>query len=201
MTKQMRRSKEVMKFSRIQVIVLSVLVVAMVAVGAWAVVGLSREASDEHGHDHGSDDHVEIDPVADDPQWAAVSVMVAGLSWAPATDESTLEGFFRVDDQLTDSFRGRLEKARGKEMGTKAMPASWPVWAASGDEVTAVVTPESVETVDDGHSGVVDVEVEQTVYHPGGQTTPYSRFQAEVSVVYEQDRWCVDNYKITEVVY
>ncbi|KQB84068.1 hypothetical protein [Corynebacterium oculi] len=190
-----------MKFSRVQVVVLVVLVVAMVGVGAWAMVGFLGESSDEHGHDHGSDDHVEIDPVAEDPQWAAVSVMVAGLSWKPATDESTLEGFLRVGDQLTDSWRAQLEQARGKEMGTKAMPSSWPVWAASGDEVVAVVTPESVEMSSDGHSGVVDATVEQTVHHPGGETTPYSRFSAEVDVVYEQDRWRVGAYDITDVAY
>ncbi|MGV0340716.1 hypothetical protein [Corynebacterium mastitidis] len=187
-----------MKLSRIQVIVVGVVVVMVVAgVGVWAMVGSSRPPSDQQA----TDAHLEIDPVRTDPQWAAVSVMVAGMSWKPATDSSTLEGFFRVPDQLTDSFRSRLEQMRGKEMGTKAMPPSWPVWAASGDQVVAVVIPESVETSSDGHSGVVDVEVEQTVHHPGGETTPYSRFQAEVDVVYEKERWRVDEYRMTDVAY
>lgn len=180
-------------------IAVGVVVLILIAVGgAWAWVGLKEPRQEDEAPVAG-DSHVTVDPVDQDAQWAAVSVMVAGFSWEPAQDESTVEGFLRVSDQLTESFRGQLEQARGQEMGTKAMPPSWPVWASAGDQTTAVVSPQEVKVLED--HGVVSVEIDQSVRHVGGQSTPLSRMYADVAVVKGEGRWLVDSYEITEVVY
>lgn len=183
---------------KMTVVVVAVVLVATAGVAAvWALNGRQEQVEE---HTVGSDSHVEIDPFADDPVLVAEAVMQAGMTWYPAEDGSSLDGFLRVGSRLTDSWRAELEQAAGKEMGTKAMPKSWYQWAAGGDETFAVAHTVRSE-VDQDAGGLVVVDVDQRVLHRDGETTPYSRYQAEVSVVSEDGQWLVDGYEVVSVEY
>ena len=175
-------------------IVAAVVLVAAVA-GVWL---LQRGHQAEHAHEHGSDDHVVINPVESDPLVAAEAAMTAILSFDPSKQETPFEQYAAARDQLTGQLAQVADNPPTGEFAAKQFPAEWQSWAASKDRVQAFVTrAPGTEPVDAGaESAVVSVDVRQLVMHADGDRTPWRTFVAEVQMQRVDGRWCAASYVV-----
>ena len=175
------------------------IVAAVVLVAAVAgVMLLQRGHQAEHAHEHGSDDHVVINPVESDPLVAAEAAMTAILSFDPSKQETPFEQYAAARDQLTGQLAQVADNPPTGEFAAKQFPAEWQSWAASKDRVQAFVTrAPGTEPVDaDAESAVVAVDVRQLVMHADGDRTPWRTFVAEVQMQRVDGRWCAASYVV-----
>ena len=175
------------------------IVAAVVLVAAVAgVMLLQRGHQAEHAHEHGSDDHVVINPVESDPLVAAEAAMTAILSFDPSKQETPFEQYVIARDQLTGQLAQVADNPPTGEFAAKQFPAEWQSWAASKDRVQAFVTrAPGTEPVDaDAESAVVSVDVRQMVMHADGDRTPWRTFVAEVQMQRVDGRWCAASYVV-----
>lgn len=175
-------------------IIVTVVLLAVVA----GVMLLQRGHQAEHAHEHGSDDHVVINPVESDPLVAAEAAMTAILSFDPSKQETPFEQYAAARDQLTGQLAQVADNPPTGEFAAKQFPAEWQSWAASKDRVQAFVTrAPGTEPVDaDAESAVVSVDVRQMVIHADGDRTPWRTFVAEVQMRRVDGRWCAASYVI-----
>jgi hypothetical protein len=141
----------------------------------------------EDDHDHGSDDHVVIDPVADDPAIAAKAVALNLFQWNPAEQSSVWDLPLQiVDDNLTGELRDKATSAQG----SADTPEEWSAWAASGATVRAIVTSPVVEG--DGNSRTVTVTVQQNLEYPDGSGSEWKTRNVTVHLVNDDGQWKAD---------
>ena len=175
------------------------IVAAVVLVAAVAgVMLLQRGHQAEHAHEHGSDDHVVINPVESDPLVAAEAAMTAILSFDPSKQETPFEQYTAARDQLTGQLAQVADNPPTGEFAAKQFPAEWQSWASSKDRVQAFVTrAPGTEPVDaDAESAVVSVDVRQMVMHADGDRTPWRVFVAEVQMRRVDGHWRAESYVI-----
>lgn len=177
-------------------IILTTLAVCLVAVVGvvWALT--ARSTATPEGTDHHPATH---DPVKDDPALAATSAMAGLMTWQPATQHSPQEAAAAIEDRLT----GQLEQYADAGEPDPVLPDLWDDWAQAGDTVHAVaeVGEGGVSQPGGGEHAVVDVVVEQEVWHQSGERTPYSRFNATVDVEQVDGQWKAERYEITDIDY
>lgn len=167
----------------------------VVVVGVvWALT--ARSTATPEGTDHHPATH---DPVHDDPALAATSAMAGLMTWQPATQHSPQEAAAAIEDRLT----GQLEQYAAADQPDSVLPDLWESWAQAGDTVHAVaeVGEGGISQPGGGEHAVVDVVVDQEVWHPSGETTPYSRFHATVDVELVDGQWKAERYEITGIDY
>jgi len=174
-----------------------IVTVVLLAVVAGSLL-LQRGHQAEHAHEHGSDDHVVINPVESDPLVAAEAAMTAVLSFDPSKQETPFEQYAAARDQLTGQLAQVADNPPTGEFAAKQFPAEWQSWAASKDRVQAFVTrAPGTEPVDaDAESAVVSVDVRQMVMHADGDRTPWRVFVAEVQMRRVDGHWRAESYVI-----
>lgn len=176
--------------------ILATLVVCLVAVVGvvWALT--ARSTATPEGTDHHPEAH---DPLQDDPELAATSAMAGLMTWQPATQHSPQEAAAAIENRLT----GQLEQYADAGEPDPVLPDLWDDWAQAGDTVHAVaeVGEGGVSQPGGGEHAVVDVVVDQEIWHPSGETTPYSRFNATVDVELVDGQWKAERYEITDIDY
>ncbi|MHA2788321.1 hypothetical protein ACXZ66_04100 [Corynebacterium sp. S7] len=183
--------KRISKPALIVTVVVAALVIAAVSWGVIARMSAPREGTDEHVST--------TDPLQADPKQAATSAMTGLMTWDPARQNSPQDSAAAIVDRLT----GQLEQYATSNEPDSVLPELWATWRESGDRVHAVTTADEdgVDLVGGGSQAVVDVVVEQEVWHPSGETTPYSRFSATVEVHDIDGQWKAERYEITEAEY
>ena len=174
------------------------IVAAVVLVAAVAgVMLLQRGHQAEHAHEHGSDDHVVINPVESDPLVAAEAAMTASLSFDPSKQETPFEQYAAARDQLTGQLAQVADNPPTGEFAAKQFPAEWQSWASSKDRVQAFVTrAPGTEPVDADAEAVVSVDVRQMVMHADGDRTPWRVFVAEVQMRRVDGHWRAESYVV-----
>lgn len=176
------------------IIAIAVVTLVAVVIGAWTLV--NRSFSTPEGHDV----HVATqDPLHADPELAATSAMTGLMTWQPAQQESPQDAAAAIADRLT----GQLEEYATSNAPDPVLPEPWGQWAEAGDSVHAVVTvaDDSGSINNDDQQGVVNVVVDQEVWHPSGNRTPYSRFTADVTVKNVDGQWKAERYEISDIEY
>lgn len=174
---------------------IAVSVIALVAIvaGTWAIA--TRGLSSPAGHD----EHVEAaEPLVDDPELAATSAMTGLMTWQPAKQDSPQDAAAAISERLT----GQLGEYATADEADPVLPDMWNQWAEAGDSVHAVATVDSPSSVGESEDqAVIDVVVDQEVWHPSGDRTPYSRFTAAVTVENVDGQWKAARYEISDIEY
>ncbi|MEE2061812.1 hypothetical protein [Rhodococcus artemisiae] len=161
-----------------------------------AVVILTRTSSPTP--QTGTDSHIgegdPLSPVGSAPETVATNAMSIVFSWKPATDKSGWDALHRAGDLLT----GELAAAAATPPATSPRPVSeWDSWARSGDVVSASTTVSAGRnTTISGSASSVPVDISQTVLHPDGDMTPYTKMTATVELVNVDGTWLVETYRI-----
>lgn len=171
-----------------QVAMCCVMVVALVIciVGGWKVLSAGRGDTPS-----GSDAHVAIDPVTDDPVVAATTTLSVVWSFEPADQDSPFESYRLVRDRLTGPF---LITADNPPERGKAWPKQWDTWRAYGDRVQSFVTPEGANDVDpEAEEAVITARVNEVVIHPDGEQTPLREGIYALEVKKEAGVWKLAN--------
>jgi len=183
--------KHISRPALIGIVIVTAIAIAAVA---WGVIRMT--ATNE-----GTDEHVAsaVDPLQADPKQAATAAMSGLMTWEPAQQDSPQDAAAAISDRLT----GQLQDYATSGEPDSVLPELWPAWKEASDRVHAVTTAddEDVNVVGGGSQAVVDVVVEQEVWHPSGDTTPYSRFAATVEVHDVEGQWKAERYEITDVEY
>lgn len=137
------------------------------------------------------------DPLVTDPSLAAAAAMKALMSWQPAEQASPQDSAAAISERLT----GELGQYAAAGEPDPVLPRLWDTWAVSGDMVNAVAETTDLEFNDEETAAQASVTVEQSVWHPDGRITPYSRFDADVWVIVEDGKWKAQRYEITDIDY
>ncbi|KPM10562.1 hypothetical protein QR98_0091200, partial [Sarcoptes scabiei] len=119
----------------------------------------------DHEHSHGRDDHVHIDPVAEDPAVAATSALTVLFSWDPARQSGPGEVSAGVAEQL---FTGGVAADVRSGGAVIDRPEQWGDWVTAHARVSALVPQTRVMDTGDERSRVVAAQVEQTLMYPDG---------------------------------
>lgn len=176
------------------IIAIAVIALVVVVVGAWTLVSRGFSAPE------GNDEHVVAhEPLHDDPELAATSAMAGLMTWQPVQQDSPQDAAAAIADRLT----GQLAEYASSDEPDPVLPEPWGQWAEAGDSVHAVVTvaDDSGSINNDDQQGVVNVVVDQEVWHPSGNRTPYSRFTADVTVKNVDGQWKAERYEISDIEY
>ena len=177
------------------IIAIAVVTLVAVVIGAWTLV--NRSFSTPEGHDV----HVATqDPLHADPE------LSGNLSDDWANDLATSPNKKAPQDAaaaIADRLTGQLEEYATSSAPDPVLPEPWGQWAEAGDSVHAVVTvaDDSGSINNDDQQGVVNVVVDQEVWHPSGNRTPYSRFTADVTVKNVDGQWKAERYEISDIEY
>ncbi|MEL4211878.1 hypothetical protein [Corynebacterium bovis] len=164
---------------------------AVVVVGLVAAGGLSGCGghTDDDVDGHGRDDHVHIDPVAEDPAVAATSALTVLFGWDPARQSGPGDVPAGVADEL---FTGALAADVRSGGAVVDRPALWGDWATAQARVSALVPQTRVVGTGDERSRVVAAQVEQTLTYPDGGRSRLPGRQVRVHLVVESGRWKAD---------
>jgi hypothetical protein len=176
------------------IIAIAVIALVVVVVGAWTLVSRGFSAPE------GNDEHVVAhEPLHDDPELAATSAMAGLMTWQPVQQDSPQDAAAAIADRLT----GQLAEYASSDEPDPVLPEPWSQWAKAGDSVHAVATVDDTsKTISDSDSEAdVDVVVDQEVWHPSGNKTPYSRFTAKITVEKVEGQWKAKEYEISDIEY
>lgn len=181
-------------------VVVGVVVAALLIATLYTAIQLATpdsgtttsEGTDAH-HTHDNP----LSPEHAEPETVATNALSVVFSWQPGRDRSGWDALARAagNGLLT----GELAKAAAAEPNPLPRPMSeWAAWARSGDTVTgaAAITGEADVS---GTTATVPVLITQTVLHPGGDSTPLTRYPATVTL--ERDdtgTWRAANYRIED---
>lgn len=180
------------------IIIVGVGVVAIVLVAVASTFLLKRGHEEYHAHEHGTDAHVIIDPVKDDPLVAAEATMYAIFSFKPAEQNTPFDHYGAVRNQLTGVLLEIADHPPTDEFAAKQFPAEWQDWSQSHDEIRAFVTRVADTKPIDEHAetALVTVNVRQVVVHDDGDQTPWRSFVADVEMQRIKDTWKAANFTI-----
>lgn len=160
-----------------------------------AVTGCGSDNHDDDGHNHGSDDHVVIDPVAEDPAITAKAVAINRFTWDPGTQSGVWDIPAKVvTDSLTGPARDKATDPAGA--GAADTPEQWRSWAAAGASMRAIVTDAVV--TGDGNDRTVTVTVRQDLEYPDGSASTWKTRPVEIHLVAVDGRWKADSITDTD---
>lgn len=145
----------------------------------------------QHEHGTGSDDHIDIDPVKDDPTIAATAAAVNWWTWLPGEQSSAwaVSGN-TAETTLTGDLKDRADNADSDD-ADEATPDDWEQWAQTNTTVSALVLS---ATEDEGGSDTettVTLDIRQNTTADGGATDTLDEFQATAHLVAEDGQWKV----------
>lgn len=167
---------------------LGLVVAAAIAVLVVLIFGGSTSTPEQPGTDAG----YAIAPIGTEPADIAVAVMSGVFTWQPAVQDSSWDALHSQQDHLT----GPMAPAAAQRPSPAPQPLpEWAAWARSGDTITAVIQPNG-DTVIDGDTATVPVSISQTVQHTSGEITPYTIYNATVTLENDFDAWKVANYHL-----
>lgn len=176
---------------------------ALVIAGALALsaCGDSEEMSadervasytDDDSQLNGSDSHVTIDPVKEDPNIAATAVASILFTWNPS-EQATI---YHIDeDVISEHFTGELaDRVRDfdSEQAHSQTPEDWLEWAKDGVRVQAIIPNVEVTDDSDENARTTAVNVEQFLVDSEGNRTLYQKNRVIVHLVAEDDIWKAD---------
>lgn len=167
---------------------LGVLAAAGVAIIVVLIFGGGTDAPEQPGTDAG----YAIDPIGTKPADVAVAVMSGVFTWQPTVQSSSWDALHSQGNQLTGAMA--TAAAQPPTVAPKPLP-EWEAWARSGDTITAVVQPAGDAAVV-GDTATVPVSISQTVQHSSGEITPYTIYNATVTLENESNAWKVANYHL-----
>lgn len=158
-------------------------VVAMIL----TISGCSGGDDDSDGREHGSDDHVVIDPVADDPAIAAKTVAINRYQWNP----SIQSGVWALPLQIVENnLTGEALDKASSPADTADNPEEWSDWADAGATMRAIVTDPVV--TGEGDTRTVTVTVRQDLEYPDGSGSEWRTQTVTVHLVNDGGHWKAD---------
>lgn len=163
-------------------------------------VAYSGSDGDSHIHS-GSDDHIDINPVRDDPTIAATAAASNWWTWLPADQPSV---WSVTGDAVDEVFSGDLHEQAEKadsDAAKKANPRNWDRWKKMGVSVEALVLDATEDEADAaGGSGdssdlvtSVDLTVRQNLTSEAGIET-FDEFTVTAHLVATDDHWTVAEF-------
>lgn len=160
-------------------------VIAVVAVLVIRSSGDEVEVVGDPAIDH-------VDPVLEDPERAAESLIAAVNTWRPAEQDSPADAAAIVSDRLSGKY---AVLATDQEA---PLPPQWQGWASSGDRVQAVaeVAPGSQSIAETDTEATVTVNVSRIVMHSDGSSTPLDSTVVDAHMVKEAGVW-----KLSDLTY
>ncbi|MEL4163094.1 hypothetical protein [Corynebacterium bovis] len=171
-------------------------VVGIVVLLIVGVVHSCHRAPTDGDHNHGRDDHVHIDPVAEDPQVAATSALTVLLSWDPVRQSGPTDGVVRTLDSFAT---GELLAAVDSGESVVDRPEQWGDWAMAHARVMALV-PDTRVVDDRSEKGkTVLARVSQVVVYPDGGRSRLPDQQVRVHLVVEAGQWKADRVDVGSI--
>ena len=164
---------------------LAVVITAVIAVLIIRSSGDAVEVVGDPAIDH-------VDPVLEDPERAAESLIAAVQTWRPAEQDSPADAAAIVSDRLSGKY---AVLATDQEA---PLPPQWQGWASSGDQVHAVaeVAPGSQSFAETDTEATVTVNVSRIVMHQDGSSTPLDSTVVDAHMVKEAGVW-----KLSDLTY
>lgn len=151
----------------------------------------SYTGDDAHEH-NGTDSHVTIDPVKEDPGIAATAVATSMFTWNPAQQVSV---FHVSENVINEQLTGTLaEQARDfdSEQAQSQTPDEWLEWAKDDVRVQAIIPNVEVTDDSDENARTTAVNVEQFLVDSEGNRTLYQKNRVIIHLVAEDGIWKAD---------
>lgn len=128
-----------------------------------------------------------VDPIRDDPENAAVSLVSAVNTWRPAEQESPVAAAVAVEDRLV----GKYAQLAASDPSDYPLPPEWEEWARWGDvhKTIATVAPGSAPVEETATKAVVTLDLQKMVAHADGEVTRLGRAVVDAEMVKEADVW------------